>query len=58
MDVKNHDLGGVITRSCKGHEIMDAILHIKHLAKKFRAVRSKCANCMLKVRYKLRTQGL
>ena len=26
-DVKNHDLGGVIARSCKGREIADAILH-------------------------------
>ena len=25
MDVKNHDLGGVIARSCKGRKIVDAI---------------------------------
>ena len=29
-DVKNHDLGGVIARSCKGREIADAILHTQN----------------------------
>ena len=29
-DVKNHDVGGVITQLCKGHEIADAILHTQN----------------------------
>ena len=33
-DVKNHDLGGVIARSCKGCEIADAILHTQTSDKK------------------------
>ena len=45
-DVKNHDRGGVITRSC---EIADAILHTRNTC---RAVRSKCTNSALKVRHK------
>ena len=53
MDVKNHNLGGVITRSCKGIQNCGCnFAYTKHVEQEFRAVKSKCGNSVLKVRYK------